>query len=434
MASAPVMLRVTQICVAGRPIVSYASGARANYGVSMSWLRRHPLPWLVVVVVVVGSLATSSRADSGGSTFLVAVLALGAIVPVLLQQPRGWVVAVSGLFVGVYFAAGYGPGPIFFVLPAVTFAVALSLPLRRWVGWTIGGAALAVTGMMLNPDRSGSGSQGPPWGPGGSGGHGPGLESDLSIWQAIGQVAIIAACGAIATALRARNEARAQRQRRAVSEERVRMAADLHDGVGHGLAVIAMQAGAALHVLDRDPEAARRNLEAIRAESKESLDLLRRQLARLTDAAPDAGSAPRSPEHGLADLPALVERVRTGGLEVSLRLETESVPGEAARAAYAVVQEGLTNVLRHADASRAEVVISRSSASPGELVVTVADDGRGSDVSSGERGPGMGIVGMRSRVEALGGTLVAGPEVRGFRLRASIPLSGSSTDGVEELA
>jgi hypothetical protein len=151
--------------------MSYASGARADYGESMSWLRRHPLPWLVVVFVVVGSLATASRSDAGGPTFVGAALALVAIFPVLLQRPRGWVVAVSGLCVGAYFTAGYGPGPIFFVLPAVTFAVALSLPLRRWVGWAIGGAALAVTGMMLNPDRPGSGSpagQGPPWWSGGA--------------------------------------------------------------------------------------------------------------------------------------------------------------------------------------------------------------------------------------------------------------------------
>ncbi|MEI7057414.1 sensor histidine kinase [Nocardioides sp. CCNWLW239] len=410
----------------------------------MSWLRRHPLPWLVAVFVVVGSLATASRSDADGPTFLVAVLALAGIFPVLLQRPPGWAVTVSGLCVGAYFMAGYAAGPIFFVLPAVTFALALSLPLRRWVGWAIGGAVLGVTGMMLNPDRPGLGSQvgqGPPWG---SGGHGPSLEGNLSVWQAIGQVAIIAACGAIATALRSRNEARAQRQRRVVSEERVRMAADLHDGVGHGLAVIAMQAGAALHVLDRDPEAARRNLEAIRAESKESLDLLRRQLARLTETEPHA-AAPRAPEHGLADLPALVERVRTGGLDVSLRVEADAVPAQAERAAYAVVQEGLTNVLRHAEASRADVVVISTSSiqrstdsthegNADELVVTVTDDGRGSDMSSAKRGPGMGIVGMRSRVEALGGTLEAGPEVRGFRLRASIPLAGSSAGGAEGLA
>lgn len=394
----------------------------------MSRIRRHWLPWLVVVVELVGSLGSNARTDTRGPALLGALLALLAILPVLLQRPRGWMLAVSGLCAGAYFTAGYAEGPIFMAVPLVTFAVALSLPPRRWIGWAVVAAALVATGMVLNPE-SPQFDGGPGRGPWGQGG---GPEGDLSLWQAFGQVALIAACGAVASALRSRNEARAQRQRRVVSEERVRMAADLHDGVGHGLAVIAMQAGAALHVLDRDPEAARRNLEAIRAESKESLDLLRRQLARLTDTETGTGPAPRAPEHGLADLPALVERVRTGGLEVSLRVEVDSASAEAERAAYAVVQEGLTNVLRHAGATRAEVSIVSTSAA--EMVVTVLDDGRGSDMLSGERRPGMGIVGMRSRVEALGGTLEAGPEVRGFRLRASLPLSGSSAGGAEGLA
>ncbi|EGD42715.1 putative two-component system sensor kinase [Nocardioidaceae bacterium Broad-1] len=403
----------------------------------MSRIRRHWLPWLIVVVELVGSLGSNAQADTRGPAVLPALIAVVAVLPVLLSRPAAWAVAVSGACVGGYFTAGYADGPIFLALPVVTFATALSLPPRRWVGWAVAGAALVATGIMLNPTESSrfDGGRGP-WGPGG------GPEGDLSQWQAFGQVALIAACGAVAAAMRSRNEARAQRQRRAVSDERVRMAADLHDGVGHGLAVIAMQAGAALHVLDRDPEAARRNLEAIRAESKESLDLLRRQLARLTDMGPDteagAEAAPRAPEHGLADLPALVERVRTGGLDVSLRLEVTSASAEAERAAYAVVQEGLTNVLRHAGASRADVSVVVSTGSTtgetAEMVVTVHDDGRGSDILSKERRSGTGIVGMRSRVEALGGTLEAGPEVRGFRLRASIPLSGSSAGGAEGLA
>ncbi|MFE6646509.1 sensor histidine kinase [Nocardioides sp. NPDC057772] len=397
----------------------------------MSRIRRHWLPWLIVVVEFVGSLGSNAQVDTRGPAVLPALLALLAVLPVLLRQPPGWTVAASGVCAGTYFTIGYADGPIFMALPVVTFAAALSLPPRKWVAWAVVGAALVATGIMLNPTESPrfDGGRGP-WGPGG------GPEGDLSQWQAFGQVALIAACGAVAAALRARNEARAQRQRRAVSDERVRMAADLHDGVGHGLAVIAMQAGAALHVLDRDPEAARRNLEAIRAESKESLDLLRRQLARLTDTepgtAPGTAPAPRAPEHGLADLPALVERVRTGGLDVSLRLEVSAAPADAERAAYAVVQEGLTNVLRHAGASRADVSVLATSEA--EMVVTVRDDGRGSDMVSKESRSGMGIVGMRSRVEALGGTLEAGPEVRGFRLRASIPLSGSSAGGAEGLA
>ncbi|MER7556144.1 sensor histidine kinase [Nocardioides sp. NPDC126508] len=394
----------------------------------MSRIRRHWLPWLVVVVELVGSLGSNARADTRGPAALGALLGLAAVLPVLLTRPRAWMLAASGLCVGGYFTAGYSEGPIFMALPAVTFAVALSMPPRRWVGWALLASVLVVAGILLNPDgpRFDGGPGARPWR------SGAGLEGDISMWQAFGQVALIAASGAIATALRSRNEARVQRQRRAVSDERVRMATDLHDGVGHGLAVIAMQAGAALHVLDRDPEAARRNLEAIRAESKESLDLLRRQLARLTDTESGTGSAPRAPEHGLADLPALVERVRTGGLEVSLRLEADSVPAEAERAAYAVVQEGLTNVLRHAGAARAEVSVVASAGT--EMTVTVHDDGRGSDMPSKDSRSGMGIVGMRSRVEALGGTLEAGPEVRGFRLRASIPLSGSSAGGAEGLA
>ncbi|MFE6509761.1 sensor histidine kinase [Nocardioides sp. NPDC057767] len=395
----------------------------------MSRIRRHWLPWLIVVVELVGSLGSNAQADTRGPAVLPALIALVAVLPVLLNRPPAWTLAASGACVGGYFTAGYADGPIFMAMPVVTFATALSLPPRRWIGWAVVGAALVATGIILNPTESPrfDGSRGP-WGPGGP-------DGDLSQWQAFGQVALIAACGAIASAMRSRNEARAQRQRRAVSDERVRMAADLHDGVGHGLAVIAMQAGAALHVLDRDPDAARRNLEAIRAESKESLDLLRRQLARLTDTETAGSAAPRAPEHGLADLPALIERVRTGGLDVSLRLEVTSAPAEAERAAYAVVQEGLTNVLRHAGASRAEVSLLVSTiGETAEMVVTVHDDGRGSDIPSKERRSGMGIVGMRSRVEALGGRLEAGPEVRGFRLRASIPLTGSSAGGAEGLA
>ncbi|NGN94909.1 sensor histidine kinase [Nocardioides sp. KC13] len=394
----------------------------------MSRIRRHWLPWLVVVVELVGTLGSNAQVETRWPAPVGVLLALLAVLPVVLERPPGWMLAVSGLCAGTYFAAGYAEGPIFMAVPVVTFAVALSQPTRRWIGWAVVAAALVAAGILLNPETPdfGSGPRRGPWGPD------AGPEGDLSMWQAFGQAAVIAASGAVASALRSRNEARAQRQRRAVSDERLRMAADLHDGVGHGLAVIAMQAGAALHVLDRDPEAARRNLEAIRAESKESLDLLRRQLARLTDTEPGTEPAQRAPEHGLADLPALVERVRSGGLDVSLRLEVDAASAEAERAAYAVVQEGLTNVLRHAGASRAEVSVVSTTAT--EMVVTVRDDGRGSDMSSKERRPGMGIVGMRSRVEALGGTLEAGPEVRGFRLRASIPLSGSSAGGAEGLA
>jgi signal transduction histidine kinase len=197
------------------------------------------------------------------------------------------------------------------------------------------------------------------------------------------------------------------------------MAQDLHDGVGHGLAVIAMQAGVALHVLDRDPGAARRSLEAIRDTSRESLDALRAELVRLS---PTEGvPAPRRPRNGLADLEVLADRVRAGGVQVALDVDPAAVAGGVAPAAdsvgYLVVQEALTNVLRHSGATSARVLVRRA----GELLeVTVRDDGRGRGAAA--PGPGLGIPGMRSRVVALGGTLEAGPVAGGgFEVRAALP-------------
>jgi signal transduction histidine kinase len=291
-----------------------------------------------------------------------------------------------------YFALGYADGPVFLALPIVTLVAAWTARVREWV-WpaavaaTLACAALAARAFLY--DDIGRGSP----------------------WQGIGIVAVVAAAGAAATALRTRQEANLDRTQRAATEERLRMAQDLHDGVGHGLAVIAMQAGAALHVLDKDPARARENLEAIRATSKESLDALRAELARMSGDAPA-----RRPAPGLDDLDGLLDRIRGGGLVVERSGSAAGVSDPVSRTAYSVVQESLTNVLRHAHATRAQVSLDRRD---GELVVTVRDDGRGGAVN-GQHG-GMGINGMRSRVEALGGTLEAGPGAEGFRVRAVLP-------------
>ena len=189
------------------------------------------------------------------------------------------------------------------------------------------------------------------------------------------------------------------------------MAQDLHDGVGHGLAVIAMQAGVALHVLERDPAKARDSLLAIRETSRESLESLRAELSRL---ATEPGGAQRSVRNGLADLPVLVNRVRAGGLDVDLRSTDVVVTEEAGAAAYLVVQEALTNVLRHSGASSARVEVTETA---GSLVVIVVDDGQGGDVREG-----LGIGSMRSRVEGLGGRLAVGRTTGGFEVRAEIPV------------
>jgi signal transduction histidine kinase len=202
------------------------------------------------------------------------------------------------------------------------------------------------------------------------------------------------------------------------------MAQELHDVVGHGLAVIAMQAGVALHVLDRDPGKARESLEAIRTMSRESLDGLRTELAQLRAGAGDVPE--RRPLPGVTDLALLVQRVREGGVDVRLQVTgpVDGLPTDVGAAAYRIVQESLTNVLRHADADAATVVVRAADA---RLEVEVVDRGGG-----GAPGPdGSGIHGMRERATALGGTLDAGPASGGgFRVRAVLPLSPATTEPV----
>ncbi len=221
----------------------------------------------------------------------------------------------------------------------------------------------------------------------------------------------------VGTVVRLRAEAAARSRReaadRAVTEERLRIAAEVHDVAGHGLSVIAMQAGIALHVLDRRPEQARVALEEIRAASVEALDGLRAALADVRT----PGHAPTDPgAPGVSQLEALVERIRSAGLAVSLDVRGQPAPlaPAADHAAYRIVQESLTNVLRHAGAARASVALEHSG---GALTLTVSDDG-----TRAPGPPGGGIEGMRARAAAAGGTLRAAPRPGGgFEVWAKLP-------------
>jgi signal transduction histidine kinase len=205
--------------------------------------------------------------------------------------------------------------------------------------------------------------------------------------------------------------------RRRAYEQRLQIAREVHDVVGHGLAVISMQAGVALHVLDRRPEQAALALEAIRQASKESLDELRSTLAVFRQ--PDVDG--RRPGPGLDEIEGLASVVAESGLPVDVRIigERTGVPAAVEAAAYRIVQESLTNVVRHAGASRATV---RVTCDPAQVVVEVTDDGR-ARASPGRRPGAHGIAGMRERAAALGGELEAGPRPpAGFRVRACLPL------------
>jgi signal transduction histidine kinase len=203
--------------------------------------------------------------------------------------------------------------------------------------------------------------------------------------------------------------------RRAVADERLRIAQELHDVVAHSLGVIAVQSGVGMHVIDSDPDEARRAFESISRTSRTSLTEIRRLLGMMRDV---EGAPAYSPAPGLVDLPRLVEGVTHAGLTVDVTINgsVDDVPPGVGLAAYRIVQEALTNTLRHAQAHAATV---RLDSRPGELAVEVVDDGRG---PNGARPGGHGLVGMRERVAVYGGALEASPGADGgFRIAARLP-------------
>ena len=219
--------------------------------------------------------------------------------------------------------------------------------------------------------------------------------------------------------LRAEAEHEAQ-TRRAVEAERARIAGELHDVVTHNVSVMVVQAGAARSVLDSSPDDAREALLAVEASGRTAMSELRHLLGLL---APGGGEEEDLlvPQPGAARVPALVERVRAAGLSVELSVTgARDLPPGVDLAAYRVVQEALTNVIKHAGTSHAAVVLEYR---PDDLLITVTDDGR---PATGPGGPGgRGLIGLRERVGLYGGELDAGPRPGGgWRVRARIPLEG----------
>ena len=212
-------------------------------------------------------------------------------------------------------------------------------------------------------------------------------------------------------ALTLETEALAREADAAVDVERRRIARELHDVVSHAVTLISVQAEAGRSVIDADPAAAGRSLEAIGQVSREALSELGRLLAVLHE--DDAAD-----ESGLANLASLVEGVRAAGLQVDVDA-ADPGPLEPAvdRCAYRVVQEGLTNALRHTSSATVRVEVTRE---PEQLLVTVTSEGRGHTSSYG--GSGRGLAGLRERVAALGGTFEAtAPGADRFTLHAVIP-------------
>ncbi|MDT0443807.1 sensor histidine kinase [Streptomyces johnsoniae] len=221
---------------------------------------------------------------------------------------------------------------------------------------------------------------------------------------------------ALAEAVRNRRAAVAEASHRAVTEEQARIARELHDVIAHSVSVVVVQAAAADDVFDERPDQARSALRAIESSGRATLAELRRLLA-VVRPEPDE----RSPQPGLDRLGELAEPLRAAGLPVSLTVRVPGpLPAGVEVSAYRIVQEALTNVLRHARARRVEVT---ARADGDVLEVEVTDDGAGAGVHAGARG-GFGLVGMRERAAVLGGTVAAGPRPggAGFRVHARLPL------------
>jgi MYXO-CTERM domain-containing protein len=338
----------------------------------------------------------------------------GAVVLLLvaagaLAWRRRHPVAVLGVVFGaalIYLVLGYAAGPIWLALIIAYFTAAVA-------GHRLAAAVAAVAGFSIFPwldyllrDRPGPSLVG---------------LAGLAAW-------LLVLLGA-AEAVRIRRERTAEAARireeealRRASEERLRIARELHDALGHHLSLISMQSGVALHLNKQLPEQARNSLTAIKQASKEALTELRSVLDILRQ---QGEPAARSPTWTLARLDDLVSQAAAAGLVVHTKTDGDvrRLPFAVDVAAFRIVQEALTNVTRHAGPATATVRVSYGD---GDLTVQVDDDGRGLSGHASSPGSGKGIVGMRERVAALGGELQAGPRPGGgFRVRARLPLDGA---------
>lgn len=362
---------------------------------------------LVGAVVLVGSWRAAPWTGGARALDLWAYALMAAAV-VALAARRVWPLATLVVTVALsvaYLAVGYPVGP-FFLAPAVAmYSLAARWPVRgSLVALGVGFVALLAghTPGLVEAGRDELLAQtaaGAPWAAGW-----------LGLPWAIGTLMRLGREGA--------TRDREEEARDRAYEERLRVARDVHDVVGHGLAVINMQAGVALHVLGRRPDQAEVALEAIKTASKDALDELRATLAVFRQ--PDEADAPRRPTPGLDQLESLTADMADSGLPVELLVtgERTCLPGAVDLAAYRIVQESLTNVLRHAGGATATVRVTHE---PDTLDLEITDDGRGR-APRGDGRAGQGLTGMRERAAAVGGTLEAGPSGGGgFRVHARLP-------------
>jgi signal transduction histidine kinase len=348
-----------------------------------------PLDWFAWVLVVAGPVALHHRR----------------------RVPRTALAVCLGATL-LYLLMGYAYGPIFLnALIAVIVIGGTGYRREVWVG-----SFLFAVGMIFVPVHDAQGDN---------------RSSPTEILFTAGWLLALLMLAELFRVLRQRaleaqrareQEAKAHEQeaRRQASEERLEIARELHDVLAHSISLIAVQANVALEVMDRRPEQARIALSAIKDASRSALGEVRSVLTVLRG----DRAAPRDPAPDLGRLGHLVDLAEAAGLRVALSVvgDLDRVPLAVSQAGYRIVQESLTNVVRHAGAGRATILVESGDG----LHLRITDDGRGCPLGEGTAG-GNGLPGMRERAVAFGGTLTAGPVAGGgFGVDARIPFPGAA--------
>jgi signal transduction histidine kinase len=375
-----------------------------------TFARRYWLDLGIVLAAFASALEVVLKEDASETTGWFAVPAVVVIVLVLLARRRYefaapaalWLLAPAATFVD---GRAIVSTQAVFITGLVAAALLGSLRdatrARAGLAVVVGGAAIVV----YNDPR-----------------HSPGQLVFIPILFALGWVVgfAIRERAAAAEAAEAR-ASHAEREREtaarlAVAEERARIARELHDIVAHAVSVMVLQAGAVRHKLPAELAQDREALEDVERAGRAALTEMRRLLGAMRN---DRDDLELTPQPGLSNLSPLLEEMRRAGLPVELRVDGEPVPvpGAIDLSAYRIVQEGLTNALKHAAADRVDVVVRYG---PEELAIEVRDDGRGPAPTDGL---GHGLVGIRERVKVFGGQMHAGAaDGRGFVLSARLPL------------
>lgn len=379
---------------------------------------------IAVFVTVMQVQGVWVRGPATGERPLDDLAGLGFVLLVLpglaLLVRRRWPLLVLGISASasvVYFALDFSDGPAWLALFAALYSVTAYGDGRRSVVVAgVGIAALAVAWLVAARD----------------------IEPPEAVGWVVFRIGASVMSAALGESVRARREiaadavVRAQLAERTreeeatarVAQERVRIARDVHDTVAHAISIINVQAGVTAHVLDKQPERARETLSTIEQTSAQALQELRAILGVLR-----SEEDPRAPVPGLAGIDPLLARARDAGLDIRLveaPARPSTLPSTVTTAAYRIVQEALTNVVRHVGPTRVTVALEYGRDA---LEVLVEDQGCSdaglaparSAVSKGQ--PGRGIRGMQERCELLGGHLEAGPLPQaGFAVRARLPL------------